>query len=403
MARVLYVSYDGMAEPLGQSQVIAYLERLADENEFHIVSFEKPADLDDPEKMAAVCARLSKSGIGWTPMRYHSRPSAPATAYDILRGQAAVLALVRRLRAHIIHVRSYVPALMALPARRLIGTKLLFDIRGFWPDERVDGGLWPKGGALYRTAKQLERIFFRAADHVVTLTHASVPIIEAFGYWDDASPPITVIPTCTDLDFFRPQRAVSKGPFTLGYVGSVGTWYLFDEVVAFFKAIRERRPDARLLVVNRSEHKVIRAAIEHAGIDPGTFEIIAAEHRDVPRYIGRMDAAAAIIKPCYSKIASAPTKLAEYLGCGVPCIGNVNVGDMEAILEGERVGVAMTGFTATDHAVSADRLLRLLDEPDLEGRCVATAKKLFSLDEGAGTYRRIYYSLTGTNSPADVE
>lgn len=204
MASVLYISYDGMAEPLGQSQVLAYVERLADENAIHIVSFEKPADLDDPVRMTAIRDRLSTAGIGWTPMRYHSRPSAPATAYDILRGQAVVLALARHLRADIIHVRSYVPALMALPARRILGAKLLFDIRGFWPDERVEGGLWPKDGALYRTAKRLERNFFRAADHVVTLTKASVPVIEGFGYWDRAAPPITVIPTCANLDLFAP-------------------------------------------------------------------------------------------------------------------------------------------------------------------------------------------------------
>ena len=33
--------------------------------------------------------------------------------------------------------------LMALPAKRMTGAKLLFDMRGFWADERVDGGLWP--------------------------------------------------------------------------------------------------------------------------------------------------------------------------------------------------------------------------------------------------------------------
>ena len=41
---VLYISYDGMLEPLGQSQVLAYLERLAPGRRIHLISFEKPGD-----------------------------------------------------------------------------------------------------------------------------------------------------------------------------------------------------------------------------------------------------------------------------------------------------------------------------------------------------------------------
>ena len=108
-----------------------------------------------------------------------------------------------------------------------------------------------------------------------------------------------------------------------------------------------------------------------------------------------MHAAAAIIKPSYSKMASAPTKLAEYLGCGVPCVGNINVGDMEEIIAGERVGVVLRDSSAAAHAAAADRLLALLDEPGTRQRCVATARRLFSLDLGVEAYRQIYDSLAG--------
>ena len=173
---ILYVSYDGMLEPLGQSQVVTYLEKLAPGRRIHLISFEKAGDWRDGARRQAMRERLATAGIAWHPLRYHKSPSAPATAYDIAAGSALGVLLARRHRLGIVHARSYVPALIGLAVKRAAGAKLLFDMRGFWADERVDGGLWPAGGRLYRTAKALERKFLLAADHVVTLTHACTRI-----------------------------------------------------------------------------------------------------------------------------------------------------------------------------------------------------------------------------------
>jgi glycosyltransferase involved in cell wall biosynthesis len=386
---ILYITYDGLLEPLGQSQVLAYTEKLGREWPIHILSFEKRGDRDDRARMAAMRARLRTAGIGWTALAYHKSPTAAATAYDIAVGTLVAWRIALRLRVKIVHARSYVPALIALTVQRVAAVKFLFDMRGFWADERVDGGLWPENGRLYRIAKHLERRFLEAADHVVTLTHASAREIASFAYLKCRMPPVTVIPTCADLDRFRPQETAGKEPFTLGYVGSV-TWSLFDEVLCFFKAIRDRRPDARFLIVNRNEHDFIRAAIAGAGIEPEAFEIVAAEHKDVPALIARMSAGVAIAKPAYSAMARAPTKLAEYLGSGAPCVGNVGVGDMEEILEGKRVGVALREFTPSEYNRAADRLFALLGEPDIRERCVEAARERFSLETGVDAYRNIY-------------
>ncbi|HJS40732.1 MAG TPA: glycosyltransferase, partial [Sphingomicrobium sp.] len=192
---ILYISYDGMLEPLGQSQVLAYLERLAPGRRIHLISFEKPADWGDAAARGAMRVRLRQAGIAWHPLRYHKSPSAPATAYDVAVGSALAIALVRRHQLGLVHARSYVAAAMALAAKGLTGAAFLFDMRGLWADERVDGGLWRDGGRLYRAAKSLERRFLLAADHVVTLTHASEKEIRGFDYLAVRSPPISVIPT----------------------------------------------------------------------------------------------------------------------------------------------------------------------------------------------------------------
>jgi len=393
---VLYISYDGMLEPLGQSQVLAYLEKLAPGRRLHLISFEKPRDWSDATRRDKVRRRIADAGIHWHPLRYHKSPTAPATAYDVAVGNAHAIAIAQRHKLRIVHARSYVAALVALAVKRVTGAKFLFDMRGFWADERVDGGLWPSGGRLYRTTKALERRFLLAADQVVTLTHASETEIAGFDYLQGKVPPISVIPTCADLDRFTILGPPQREPFTLGYVGSVGTWYLLGEMLHCFVMLQELRAGARLLIVNRDEQDLIRDRARSLRIDPSVMEVVAAEHRDMPQHIGRMSAGMALIKPVYSKIASAPTKLAEYLGCGVPCLGNSGVGDMEEILEGRHAGVAMSAFgeKPTDFAIRS--LLTLTDQPDIQQRCRKVAQELFSLDVGVASYAAIYDRLSGT-------
>ncbi|MFM5948504.1 MAG: hypothetical protein ACKOPM_04630, partial [Novosphingobium sp.] len=119
----------------------------------------------------------------------------------------------------------------------------------------------------------------------------------------------------------------------------------------------------------------------------------AADHAEVPAQVRRMSAGAAIIKPVYSKLASAPTKLAEYLGCGVPCLGNVGVGDMKLILETEGAGVALREFTPAERSRAVDRMLELASDPATAAHCRAVALRHFSVEDGAEDYRKIYREL----------
>lgn len=393
-AGILYISYDGMLEPLGQAQVLSYLTRLIEGRRVHLISFEKADHWADPAERERIARDIARAGIVWHPLRYHKRPTALATAWDIACGISVGLWLVLRHQLRIVHARSYVASVMALSLKRLTGAKYLFDMRGFWADERVDGAIWPPGGRMYRLAKGFERRFLLAADHVVSLTHAAVRQMQGFDYLQGRMPPVTVIPTCADLTRFVPLPHERRGSgFVLGYVGSAGTWYLFDEVAACFAQLLRMRPDARFLIVNRGEHAWIRERLAAACVPDTAFELTTATHAEVPRLMARMDAGIFFIKPVFSKQASAPTKLAEFLGCGLPCLGNAGVGDMAQVLEGDRVGVALQAFDEASLMAGLQELLELTADPATAVRCVAAAQKHFSLNEGVRRYAEVYRQL----------
>lgn len=392
MPKVLYLTYDGILEPLGQSQVLAYQQQLAEDFNLYLLSFEKREDWAAVESRNIVSKGIFHSGIQWYPRRYHKSPSALATAYDILVGAVTGLWLVVCRGIQLVHARSYVAAIIALILKKLTGVKFLFDMRGFWADERVDGGLWRRDGNLYRIAKWFERQLLLNADHVVSLTHVAVYEIEKLPYLVDRMPQVTVIPTCTDLVRFCPREEIEK-EFLLGYVGSASTWYEFDVTVACFAELLRLQPKGRFLIINRNEHTYIRERLIAGGVPLAAVELRAVGYSGVPEQMARVLAGIFFYKKSFSRVACAPTKLGEFLGCGVPCFANGGVGDMSEILEGERVGVAVADFSLETLRGGLARLFDLVAEAGIKERCVAVAHKKFSLNEGINKYHALYQSL----------
>lgn len=380
-------------EPLGQSQVWQYLRSLGKLHTVILLSFEKPDDLADTHLKKRIALELKDAGIKWFPLRYHKRLSAIATLYDLFRGTGVAIYAVLKYKIKIVHARSYVASVIALIIKRLLKVKFIFDMRGFWPDERVDGGIWPGNSKIYKVAKWFERKFLLNADVIVSLTHAGIVEIKKFPYLLGINKTFEVIPTCANLKLFKPLQKPTNGEFTLGYVGSVGTWYLFDEVLHTYKSLCKAKSGSRLLIINRGEHSFIHERILAMNIDPAYVEIKSVEHKHVPEEISRMDAGIFYIKPVFSKKASAPTKFGEFLGCGIPCIGNAGVGDTEYILDGKGVGVALRGFSKEDHETGVDKLLTLVNDAAVSQRCIKVAQDIFSLEKGVASYDQIYQHL----------
>src|SRR5437764_4483796 len=182
--RVLFISYNGMLDPLGQSQVIPYLRELSRMGvRFTLLSFER--DVAWTAEGIARCEELkehlNEHGIEWHRLRYHRRPSLPATIYDVMAGTRYASTLVRRNKIEMVHARSHVPATIALNLKRSFPLKMIFDVRGLMAEEYLDAGHWREGSIKYRLTKRTERRLFAASDAVVTLTEAIWPLIEN---WD---------------------------------------------------------------------------------------------------------------------------------------------------------------------------------------------------------------------------
>ena len=401
--KVLYVSYDGILDPLGRSQIFPYIKQLSSRGvRYHLLTFEKKAALANAESVSRLKKNMSELGIEWRPLRYHSRPLFFAKAIDILKMVWVSLHIVKKEDIRIIHARSYIAGLSAVIVKKIYKAAFLFDMRGFWIEERVDAGMWRGHNLFYNVAKEIEKLLFKSADHVISLTKRAADKIMAIHYLSGRKDYISIIPTCVDLGLFTlsdPAKAnmnkeVQNLPtvFNLVYSGSVSTWSMPIQMLRFFTTLQEIIPQAHFLVLT-PEKEFFDYIMKAENCHQGAIHVFSAQYEALVHYLSFAKVGLAFYKKGASHVARCPTKIGEYLACGLPVIINAGVGDTEELIKRERIGLILKDFSQPEYTRICHELKLLLSELDIRQRCRKVAEKYFSLKHGSDSYLSVYRRL----------
>jgi glycosyltransferase involved in cell wall biosynthesis len=410
----LYVCYFGLREPLVQTQVLSYLRQLkSDRLRVSLLTFEpRLHQAWSEEEIAKERSALEAEGITWHYLPYHKSPSLPATLYDIAVGTRAIMRIMRRDDVTVLHARNHVPALMSAIAKRLRGGRLVFDIRGFMPEEYTDAGVWPENGYLYRGLKRVERYLLKSSDAFVLLTHKARDIVfPGRTDSDQQGRPIEVIPCCVDFERFETAAQISRQSLrhdlnltnrrVIIYVGSFGGWYMTDEMTEFLSVAHRQDPLTFSMILTQSPPQTIMDRMSSLGIREKDFAVSQVRPGEVPRYLKAADIAISFIKPCYSKQSSSPTKIAEYMASGLPVVCNAGVGDLDKLIEENRAGALLHEFTSEAYLKALEEIDLMRADPGSAERLRAVAREEFDLAHvGRTRYRRLYDRLLN-NSQGD--
>ncbi len=114
---ILYISYDGMTDSLGQSQVLPYLIELTKKGyQFSLLSFEKKEKF---EKNKEVIQKLcDQNTIKWHPKKYTKNPPIVSTIWDLFKMYVTTQKIHRQFPIDIIHCRSYQSADIGLKMKK---------------------------------------------------------------------------------------------------------------------------------------------------------------------------------------------------------------------------------------------------------------------------------------------
>jgi len=401
--RVLYISYNGMLEALGQSQVIPYLKELSKLGvQFTLLSFEREHayGVDGTARVKALNEELSQFGIKWHQLRYHQRPSIPATAFDVAAGVRFASRLVRRDQIQMVHARAHIPAVIALNLKRRFGLKMIFDVRGLMAEEYIDAGHWQADNMAARITKNMEARVLRTTDGIVTLTDALWKEMRAWPALQGRTVVHETIPCCIDQELFRfdPASRASRRAelgvsdrFVLVYSGSIGGWYMTAEMAAFFAALKQLRPDVFFLWLTTGAPQIVDDAMSESQIPRTDYAVRQISNREVSSFLNAADCGIDFYRPGVSRLGTSPVKVSEYLSCGLPVVINSGIGDTDDLIERETAGVLIKNFSPRDFATVATAMVSLTEDADTKRRVRSTAKKCFDLRSvGIDRYSRLY-------------
>ena len=400
---VLFLSIDGMTDPLGQSQVLPYLKGLsAKGHQITLVSCEKPERFSSHSKtIEDIC---SESEIDWQPIEYKSKIPLLSSISNIQRMRRMADKLHAQKQFTLVHCRSYLPMFSGQWLKKKHHLKLLFDIRGFWPDERVDGRLWkltnPLWNFIYKYFKRKEKQFFELADKVISLTHNAKKEIHSWPLENNPIP-IHVIPCCADLNLFNYHNIVDEEKqqllaqlklktedYIITYLGSLGTFYAIEDMLTYFMALKERRPNAKFLIITASPPEIVWNAIDNMSIDPNDIRVTRASRPEVPLHLSLGVYSLVFYKENFSRKACSPTKLGELMGLGIPVVCSPNVGDTTEIVNDTASGVSLNTLSIDEYR----RVVSEMEEFPYEDKASirAGAHQYFDLHSGIEKYHAAY-------------
>jgi hypothetical protein len=403
--KVLYISYDGMTDALGQSQVLAYLKRLSSFNfNIEILSYEKPERYVDYKN--EIEAEINKYKITWSPLSYTKSPPIISTIKDLFIGWKKIKYKIDKGENYdIVHCRGYIAAILGLRLKKAYGTKFIFDMRGWWADEKLESGLWsnPIFKLVYNYFKKLENFFFKYSDYSISLTYAGKEHIVNSKLKETN---VEVIPTCVDFNVFkeysqnvkdevRSELNIPQNAKVLLYSGALGANYNNEGIFKIYSIAIEKYSELYFLILSKDEVSYVSSELKKYNINQSKIRIVSSPFNKVYRYLIAGDIGIILYKKQFSAIGRSPTKLGEYWACGLPIISINGLGDLDEIIKNYPEGGNLVLDLTPENVLQAMEELFVKSENKILLR--NHAEDYFSIEHGVEKYNEVYKKLITQN------
>lgn len=399
----IYITADGLSDPLGQSQIMPYLDSylLKKEDHLYVVSLEK--------KNIHNKNIFSTDRIIWK-YKYFLR-TRHFKFINLLKlfFLTSLILLTEKRKINIIHCRGLYPCIIGLFFKLTLGKKLIFDMRGLWVDEKVDAGLMNINKSvidkfLFLVLKRIEEVCLFKSDCIIVLTK------KIFKHFCNnikiKKKKIFIIPCSVDYKIFNQLKKntsknyiyqelnIKKKYKIITYSGSLGSMYRLDIMLLFFSNIRKIYKNYIFLFITNDLEILRKKLNEKKYRNLATFiRFKSLSWQQVPSYLSLSEFTLCFVNPTYAKIASFPTKIAESFSLGIPVICNDEIGDLKQIFKGKLgLSSSIDSFKEEINVRKFIKKIKMCNKKNI----IAKTIKVYDLNVAKRNYKKIYNDISKT-------
>ena len=312
---ILFISYDGLLDPLGKSQILPYIFGLNDFGyNFILISYEK--EDRNNKQLEDLKNRLKSKGIIWYKLRF--KRGRIKRLLRIINGALTVRRISRKYNIKLVHLRALQPSVIYCFS--LINKPFIYDMRAFagqWVDMRAIR----KGSILEFIIYWYEKWLIRKASAMVVLDKSGSNYLKE-SY--KVIKPYKVIPTATNLQKYTIKEKQDLEEYTIYkfvFLGGARFPYLPKEALIFLKLLIQNGYNCQIDFINESDHQFIYEAIDDVNFPKDRINIFTLNSDDICKKLPDYDCGLVFISTGPWLRMCSPTKIGEYLAAGLHIVG----------------------------------------------------------------------------------
>lgn len=391
MVKVLYFSYDGLLDPLGQSQIVPYFSAISNAGySLTIVSYEKVQRTKDQIKLMEI--KLQKIGAHWVHLEF--KPGKFWAIKRIISGALLIRKLCRDLKPDFLHLRGFLPAVIFQLS--LSRVPFLYDFRGFALGEWVDIGKIKPSSVLYSLMNSLDQKAVKNASGLVVLEECAKHLLK--DTYDVPNVPIKVIRTCTDVKSYKKRKNVyNKKSRALRFVflGGARFPYRPDLALTLIGKLTDHGLDCNIDFINEGDHSIIEKANHLTNISKEKFQILTCEHFEIADILPVYDCGIVMVETSYWRRVCSPTKMGEYLASGLPVISLKGIDAIDDLANRTECvsTVSLKELQSHFQVGRVQQILSFIKSTGVTQKCKILARDEFNLETAGNLYVELYSEI----------
>jgi len=399
LKKILYITWDSDRTNYLESLFFPIFQGIQKRSKYRITviqfSWAKPQEVG---RLSDLANDLGIKYIYQSVSREKGRITASLQA--LWKGRSTVKKLIEVEGIQVIMPRSTMPAILVNSFSSFLkkrNVKVVFEADGFPIQERIDfSGLNPNSLQARFLQKQ-EKKMLMFANAVLTRSKIAIDIhVKSIG--EQQGQKFFAVANGRDPDFFKFSRekrieirrslGLSESEVCLIYVGSLGPAYGDQNLMNLFNLAQKRFGNLRLLVLpNDLDYAKKNLRTEFSD----RIHILDVPFQAIPFYLSAADVGLNFRQNAPSLSGLFPIKLGEYLLCGLPVLGSLNMGDAESLLANQPFILNLDLERMEDWDEKLELLPSLIEMDRTAVRNFALDH--FSLDGSVSTYLKALYSL----------